>query len=210
MEKIDVTPIEIRDFAQSQGWTLVREALRDGLFVLNSPQKDGTQLVFTKEIDEPKYEEMAAITINRLCEYYRVASNRLVEEIREVNDDVINLRYFSPRKFVNSLSFAEAFEIIEATRQMLLSAASSVVHPSIYHPKLNRSEPQELIKRARFRHTEEGSFILKIGIPFDKAIPSNSSNLLFDDIDDWPLEKSFGRQTVELISNSSKEIITKS
>jgi hypothetical protein len=204
MSNIDVSSIEIRDFAQSLGWALSREALQDGLFVLDSPTGDGTQLEFPKDIDAPEFAEMARISIKRLCEFYKTSPVRLVEEIREVNDDVLSLRYFSQSKIVNSLSFEEAYETIAATRQMLLSAASSIVHPAIYHPKLNRSEPQELIKKARFRHTQEGSFILKVAIPFEQAFATNS---LFGSISEINPERSLGRQTVELISKSSKEII---
>ena len=204
MSNIDVSSIEIRDFAQSLGWMLIPEALKDGLFVLNSPSRDGTQLCFPTDPSAPEYNEMAEISLQRLSESARRPVIQLVEDIREVNDDVISLRYFSQNKIVNALSFEEAFETIGATRQMLLSAASSVVNPTVYHPKLNRIEPQELIKKAKFRHTQGGSFILKIAIPFEPSIPLND---LFSNLPDNPLEKSFGRKTVELISTSSKEIL---
>jgi len=203
MNNIDVSAIDIRDYAVSLGWKLIREALQDGLFVLNSPREDGTQLVFPKDTTSTSYYELAELSLKRLCEFYRMPINLLLEDIREVNDDVISLRYFSTNKIVNSLSFEEAFEAISATRQMLLSAASSVVNPTTYHPKLNRQEPQELIKKTKFRHTQEGSFILKIAIPFEQVF----ANSLFTNILDVPEDKSIGRQTVELISKSSKEII---
>jgi len=203
MEKVDVSAIEIRDYAQSMGWELVREALKDGLFVLNSPNGDNTQLIFPKDSDVHEYPEMAFMGLKRLSDYYRKNVINLVEEIREVNDDVICLRYYSENKVVNSISFEEAFEAIAATRQMILSAASSIVNPTIYHPKLNRTEPQELIKKTKFRHTQEGSFIIKIAIPFE---PVKRPDNLLPFISDHS-EKPMGRQTVELISLASKEII---
>jgi len=48
MDRIDVSAIDIRDYALSQKWTLVKEALKDGLFVLNSPNDDFMQLVLPK------------------------------------------------------------------------------------------------------------------------------------------------------------------
>ena len=165
MEKIDVSAIDIRDYAISQKWTLVKEALSDGLFVLNSPNNDYMQLIFPKDESTISFQEMAWISMNKLAKLYNFSFQKMIEEIREVNDDVICLRYFSENKNVNSISFEDAFEAISSTRQMLLSAASSVVAPALSHPKLNRKEAQELIKKTRFRHTEEGSFILKISHP---------------------------------------------
>lgn len=200
MEKVDVSSIEIRDYAQSLGWSLVKEALKDGLFVLDSPKQDNTQLVFPKDSADANFQELANNSLKRISEFYRKCISQIVDEIREVNDDVINLRYYSDNKVVNSISFEEAYEAISATRQMILSAASTVVNPRTFHPKLNRTEPQDLIKKTRFRHTQEGSFIIKVSIPFE---PTQLTNTLFDLLPDAPI----GRQTVEVISQSSKEII---
>jgi hypothetical protein len=193
MDKIDVKALEIRDYALSRGWKLIQEALKDGLFVLNSPIDDDTQLIFPKDDNTTEYHELAMISIKRLSQIHNLPVNKLVEEIREVNDDVISLRYFSDSKTVNFISFQEALDSIDATKKMLLSAASTVVNPVTFHPKLNRAEAQDLIKKARFRHTEEGSFILKVSIPFEM-------DCLFN-------ETPFSRKAIEVISESSSLIL---
>jgi len=198
MEKVDVSAIDIRDYAISQKWILVKEALNDGLFVLNSPNNDSMQLVFPKDESASFFEEMAQIALNKLAKIYNFSFQKMIEEIREVNDDVICLRYFSENKNVNSISFEEAFCAIEATRQMLLSAASSVVAPALFHPKLNRTEAQDLIKKTRFRHTEEGSFTLKISHPCE--IISTNNNLFNQ------YEKPFSRSAFEIMNNSAVKI----
>jgi len=198
MERIDVSPIEIRDYAISQKWTLVKEALNDGLFVLNSPNNDYMQLIFPKDEFAPFFQEMAEITLNKLAKLYHFSFQKIVEDIREVNDDVICLRYFSDNKNVNSISFEEAFEAITATRQMLQSAASSVVAPALHHPILNRTEAQELIKKTRFRHTEEGSFILKISHPCEIIRDDN----LFEE----KYAKPLSRSAFEIINKSAAKI----
>ena len=201
MDKIDVKALEIRDYAISQGWVLIKEALKDGLFVLDSPARDFTQLIFPKDDSISEYQEMAMVSIRRLTDFYKLPLNKIIEDIREVNDDVIALRYYSESKIVNSISFQEALYSIDATKQMLLSAASTVVNPVTFHPKLNRTEAQDLIKKARFRHTEEGSFILKVSIPFELThapLPS-----LFGET----LETPFSRKAIEVVSKSSNILL---
>lgn len=164
MKKVDVSTIDIRDYAQSFGYTLVKEAIKDGLFVLNSPDNDYKQLIIpTEPINDS--DEMSYTAISKLSEKLSQSYFKTLEEIREVNDDVISLRYYSDIKIVNSLSFHEALESIEATKQMILSAGSSAVNPVLYHQRLSRSEAVELLKKTKFRHTEEGSFILKVSCP---------------------------------------------
>jgi len=202
MDKIDVSAIDIRDYALSNNWELVKDALKDGLFVLNSPFGDFSQLIIPKDDSDSLFPEMAQISIERLANLYKFSIHKIIEDIREVNDDVICLRYFSENKNVNSISFEEAFGAIEATRQMLLSATSSIVSPALFHPKLNRSEAQDLIKKTRFRHTEEGSFILKISHPCE--IITSQENNLFNETE---LEKPISRSAFELINSSSIKII---
>ena len=198
MEKIEISAIEIRDYAISKEWTLVKEALTDGLFVLNSPNNDYMQLVVPKDEASSFFQEMAQKALNKLANLYNFSLQKLVEEIREVNDDVICLRYFSEQKNVSFISFEEAFETISATRQMLLSAATSVVAPALHHPILNRTEAQELIKKTRFRHTEEGSFILRISHPCEV----NINRTLFEK--DYEIPAS--RKAFEIVNLSAVKI----
>jgi len=205
MERIDVSSLEIRDYALSLGWALVKEAIKDGLFVLNSPSGDYTQLIFPKEESSTSFEEMSSLSISRLASFYKKTTSEVLEDIREVNDDVVYLRYYSENKHVNSISFEEAIEAITATKQMILSSASTIVNPVLFHPKLNRTEPQDLIKKTKFRHTKEGSFILKVAIPFDHTSEFDSQISLFND--DERQHKPFSRQSFELIAISCQKIV---
>lgn len=202
MNVVDVSPLEIKDFAVSHGWILIREALDDGIYVLNSPGNDNSQILFPKSESDSNFDELASISIQWLSKFLGQPQNRVIEEIREVNDDVICLRYHSESKKVNSISFEEAIDAIDSTRQLILSAACSVVNPKLYHPKMIRAEPLELIKKTRFRHTEEGSFILKISCPVEPEI--NSNGFLFEDND---YVSPLSRKSFEIINNSAHRII---
>ena len=103
MDRIDVSAIDIRDYALSQKWTLVKEALKDGLFVLNSPNDDFMQLVLPKDESSSFFQEMAGIALSKLANLNHTSFQKMVEEIRDVNDDVICLRYYSENKYVRDI-----------------------------------------------------------------------------------------------------------
>ncbi|WP_436490339.1 hypothetical protein [Chitinophaga sp. ARDCPP14] len=198
---IDISSIQIRDYAFSYGWELVREGLKDGLFVLNSPNKDYKQLIFPTDSSNPDFQNMALIAIRKLGDFSNQSEFKILEDIREVNDDVLNLRYFSESKIVNALSFQETVKAIDATKQLILTAGSSVVHPSLLHKRLFRNEANELLRKTKFRHTEEGSFILKISCPVE--LERSSSLTLFDD----EVVKPLSRRAFELMNYTSKELL---
>ncbi len=201
MYNLDVTPLEIRDYALSYGWELVREAVKDGFFVLNSPDRDFKQLVFPIEPNGSEFEAMAQIAVDKIAIFLSKSVQNIIQDIREVNDDVISLRYYSESKLINSLSFLESIESIEATKQLILTAGSSVVNPVLYHKRLSRTEAVELLKKTRFRHTEEGSFILKVSCPIQLS-SSPSSDLLENEIN-----KPISRRAFELINTATIEIV---
>ncbi len=201
MKILDLSPIDIRDFAVSLGWKIVPEAVKDGLFVLNSPLDDFKQLVFPKDPIEAKGTEAIFIAISKLSSITGLSEFALTERIREVNEDVLTLRYYSEDKPIHSLSFQEAIDAIEGTKDLLLSAASSVVTPKTYHPRLSRNEAVELIKKTKFRHTEEGSFVLKVSCPLEMdGIPTID---LFGETINLP----FTRQTFALVNRATGELI---
>lgn len=200
MERLDLKPNEIRDYAFSLQWTIVKEALADGILLFNSPYNDYDQLAIPVSEADSEYAARVQASILQLAARYKKSPSTIVSEIRAVNDDVLALRYYSENSPVNSLSFQEALEAMDATRQLILAAASSVAHPAIFHPRLNRAEPQELLRQARFRHTQEGSFIIQVACPFEMPMQPQHS---------LPLEqptKPFSRSTVELINASARMI----
>ncbi len=202
MKNIDVSPIEIRDYAISYGWILVREALRDGLYVLNSPTNDFRQLIFPIDNNKENFNELAEISLAKLANFTQKTFFKILEEIREVNDDVISLRYYSDSKIINSLSFQEALDSIESTKQMILAASSSVINPSLFHKRMSRTEAVEVLKASRFRHTEEGSFILKISCPVQ--IETSYQQSLFEEDN---VQKPISRRAFEIINNGANKII---
>jgi len=201
MNMIDVTPIEIRDYAISYGWTLVKDAINEGLFVLNSPNMDFKQLMFPIEPSDPNFKDLAELSISKLAGLQNQTAFQVIEAIRDVNEDVVSLRYYSEHKAVNSISFQEALGSIEATKQMLLAAGCSIVNPVLYHKRLGRTEALEFLKKTRFRHTQEGSFILKVSCPIQLEAPLLSETLLNDSA------KPMSRKAFELINMSAIKVL---
>jgi hypothetical protein len=66
---------------------------------------------------------------------------------------------------------------VKGVENALRAAACSEVHRQSFHPKMKRIEAQRLIEAAQMRHTESGSFVLKVSCPID-AIPSDTADLL--------------------------------
>ncbi len=130
MTNLDLKPIELRDYALAIGWTLIDAAIQDGLFVLNSPDKDYKQLVFPTDNENPDFVNQVSLALDKLTGFTKKNRFQVINEIRTLNDDLISLRYYSNENRINSISFQDAVDSIEAAKQMLLAAGSSIINPA--------------------------------------------------------------------------------
>ena len=48
-----IAPTDLRDYAKAQGWTLLLEAAKDRLYVMNHPRFERRQLVFPMDTTAP-------------------------------------------------------------------------------------------------------------------------------------------------------------
>jgi hypothetical protein len=63
-----IAPTELLDYAKSKGWVLLKEAIKDGLYVLSHPAYLRRQLVFPTDATAPDYAEAVTLMMERLVD----------------------------------------------------------------------------------------------------------------------------------------------
>lgn len=195
-----IKPIDLREYAQAKGWRLVEEALKDDLFVLNSP--DATrQLVVPKSTDAPDFADSARIFVEKLADIERMSSTSLIHNIRTIGEDTIRIGVPGANRSSIELPLSYTQELIAGARQIIMASACNVIRPRILHPRLSRVEAQQMIDKSSFGHTEHGSFVLRISCPVDAV---DYTPQLFDGASD----ASFVRLAIINIMQASSELVS--
>lgn len=159
-----ITPIDLRDFLKSQGWSVLEQALADRLFVFSSPDFPRRQLVFPMDLTAPDYAETVDLIAGKLCELMGISRNLLIARLFSVRDDVMRFRIFNgANDYDLPLSFASSF--ITNAEKLLKAAACTVLRPRPHHPRLSLSEANQLIEKSRFGQTERGSYVVRVSCP---------------------------------------------
>ncbi len=161
----NIAPTDLRDYAKSLGWRLLPEAVADGLYVLSHPAYAKRQLVFPVNSDAPDYSDAVEISLNKLSELAKQPLSTVIAALSELNDDTLRFRVVSARNQESFIPLSYAVSAINGAKDLFLSAACSVLKPQAHHPRLSRIEAQQLLDASRFRHTEAGSFVLKVSSP---------------------------------------------
>lgn len=218
---LQIAPTDIRDYAKARGWDLLIEALPDRLYVLEHPQYRNRQLVFPMDTSAPDYEETTMLVAEKLADLEAKPIKVILESLQEVRDDTVRFRISSDRNGgIQSIPLTFASSAITAAQHLLLSAACTVLKPRSHHPRMSLTEAQQLLAAARFRHTEHGSFVLKVSCAIDALdIPSTYS--LFSDVlepfkdvlepgelQGLVAEPSFVRRTMLTLDRAVRQLVT--
>lgn len=168
-----ISPTDVRDYAKIHGWTLVSEAIRDRLFVLNNPTIKYHQIIVPMDADRPDYDDAIRIAIENLAQGEARPYHAVEASLMEAGADTLRFGVSTMRHVEDGLPLSYASRAIEGAEKALRAAACSEVQRQPFHPKMKRTEAQKLVETAQMRHTESGSFVLKIACPVD-AIPDDS------------------------------------
>jgi hypothetical protein len=189
---------DLRDYSKLLGWKFLNEALDDNLFVAQHPNFIKRQINFPIEASAPDYSDAVYLTISKIAELQSKSISSVIAEIQELNDDTLRFRIIDTRNEDSFIPLSYAVSAINGAKEMFVSAACSVLKPQAHHPRMNRSEALELIEKSKFRHTEKGSFVLKVSSPL-KAVDIQAN--LFSD------NTPFVRQTTLTINHGLNQLV---
>jgi hypothetical protein len=159
----EVTPLELRSYAQATGWRR-REA--PGRFVVfDDPGSDLDQVLVPLDPGAPGYELRVAEAVQVLAEKEGRPAVEVLHDLLLIDADVVRFRISSPEAATGSLPLEQGIHLLEGAKQALLSAACSVISPRHHHPRLARAEAEQLLTACRLGQTERGSFTVAISCP---------------------------------------------
>jgi hypothetical protein len=153
------------------------------------------------DVSAPDFSDAAMLAIEKLAALERRSVNDVLKGLMEFGDDSIGLSIQSRRSDDQFLPLWLASEIIDGARQMLLASACTVLKPQVHHPRLRRTEAQQFVESARFRHTQDGSFVLNISCPL-QAVDVHAP--LLPNEEDAP----FVRRAVLTLCRATQQLVT--
>jgi hypothetical protein len=162
-----ISPTDLRDYAKVRGWTPVPEAIADRLYVLKSPKGQFRQLIVPMDADRPDFDDALRVAIGELSEVEGRAFSLIEASLLESGSDAWRFGVTTMRHSEDGLPLSYAARAMKGVENAFRAAACSEVQRQAFHPKMNRVEAQKMVEAAQMRHTEQGSFVLKVACPID-------------------------------------------
>lgn len=170
-----INSAEARAYAVGAGWTRV-PMVNGTVAVYVHPKSDLDQLLIPLEATATDYARRMAEVVVNLAEDERRPASEVLNDLLMPPSDVLRFRLEEPETEVGSVPLMQAIDVLEGARKALLASACSVVQPQTFHPRLSRTEADQLLQACQLGQTERGSFTAVIACPLDavgsSAIPS--------------------------------------
>ena len=196
----DIAPMDLRDYFKSLGWHQLETGVAEGLIILSHPAYTRRQLIFPIDTTAPDYSEAVQLCLEKAAVLQSTSVDMLVTKLSEFNDDTIRFRVVDTRHQDDFIPLSYAVSALAGAKDLLLSAASTVLQPQIRHPRKPRSLAQDFVDNLRFRQTETGSFVLKVSAPI-RSIEAMAD--LFGNV-----QTPFVRRTTLTVCKSLDKLVT--
>jgi hypothetical protein len=165
-----IKPADARAYATASGW--VRGPTVNGkVAVFNHPDLDLDQLLIPIDPNLSDFPERMADVVASLAEHQKRTAPEVLNDLLLPASDVLRFRLDEPEAQSGALSLEQGIELLQGARKAVLSAACSVVQPRTFHPRLSRTEAEQLLQACRLGQTERGSFTVVIACPLDAVGP---------------------------------------
>jgi hypothetical protein len=192
-----IAPRDAMGYARSRGWQQFRKS--GNLMVFNRPESGSLdQVLVPVDAARPDYVERMREAVERLAAFENRPATVVAADLLQYDADVLRFRVDSPGLAKGSIPLSQGIDLLTGARQSILAAAHSVLSPRKFHPKLSRSEAQQLLERCDLNQTEQRSFVVAISCPMRSTEVGEAS--LFEN------DEPFARRTCLLLGDALLEL----
>ena len=166
-----IKPQHVRNYALAKGWKSVPGANGE-IALFSHPRGQWDQLVVPMDESFDDYAKRLSEVVENLA---RLESRPIVEVLNDLiapDADILRYRVVSPATGRGSIPLMEGIRLLEGAKRSILAAACSVVNPISHHPRMSRTEAQQLINACNLGWMERGSYAVSVSCPL-RAIEQN-------------------------------------
>lgn len=163
-------PSAFKRFVRSRGWQQAPSATdRSTRFTRETPG-GLAEIEIPNDSRFADYQKRVRESLEILVLVEQSSPGDLVVTLAQPNADILTFRFADVLFEDGTVPIDDALRIRQARRQLLLSAAHSVVEPLPHYPRLSRHDPVELLASCRELPPRRGSYVTSVLIPVSPAV----------------------------------------
>lgn len=160
-----ITTEDFKMYLSSKGWTLSSEI--PGLAnIWHLKNNDEYEILQPVDFELKDFNNRVGDLINTLCDVDKKTEAEVIKEIDNISSDIISLRVIHDDVAKGEIPFSDGILLFNKTKELMLSAARSVVKPQ--KDKYSGKNPEvvdRFLNSLRLGQTEVGSYVLNLIAP---------------------------------------------
>jgi hypothetical protein len=165
-----IRPRDVQLYLVSRGWIPDPAESRPDAPLFRHPDLGDAEVLLPLSREFADYIPRMADVIMALAIVERRSPFEVLNDLSGPPSDVLRLRISAPDATLGNLPLEEGLRLLRGGRDLLLSAACSVVRPQAFHPEMSLKQPTEFIRKCRLGQTERGSFVATIITPVPPSL----------------------------------------
>jgi len=190
-------PYAVLRYARSRRWEQVK-GIEERFWLMRHSEHRLRQLQIPMDADEVGYVDAMQDVLDRLAEIEGIDRETALENLLSSDADVLRLRVVRQNAEGGQIPLTADVALRDSARRALLSVACSVVKPAAFHPRLSRTEADQLLAACRAGQTELGSYVVKIACPLDAV----------DEVRDLIDPRTFTRRVMSHLMMTTSRLVT--
>ena len=158
-------PRDVQHYLASRGWTPVEEESTPIASIHRHPTMGNAEVIVPLRRELADYALRMADIAQALAIVEQRPVLEVLSDLSAPPSDILRLRVQASEATLGNLPLDDALQLIRGGREMLLSAACSVIRPQAFHPEKTLKHANTFIKECRLGQTERGSFVATIITP---------------------------------------------
>ncbi len=193
-----IKPQQVRSYAIAKGWQRVPN-VNGNIALFNHPGAQWDQLIVPMDESFDDYAKRLQDVVENLAEFEGRPAAEVLNDLLTPESDILRYRIASPATGRGSIPLLEGIRLLEGAKRSILAAACSVVNPIVHHPRMSRTEAQQLLGACHLGQTERGSYAVSVSCPL-RAVEQDQPLL--------PGSEPFTRRTVSTLMRSLSRVVT--
>jgi hypothetical protein len=191
-------PQQVRSYALAKGWQRI-PGVNGDIALFQHPAGQWDQLIVPMDESLDDYPRRLREVIENLANFENRPVAEVLNDLLSPDADTLRYRVISPATGRGTIPLVDGIQLLEGAKRSILAAACSVIQPHPYHPRMSRTEAQQLLNACQLGQTERGSYSVSIACPL---------HAVEQDQDLLPDVEPFTRQAIALLMRSLSRIVS--
>lgn len=193
-----ITPQQVRSYALAKGWQRVA-GVNGEIALFSHPGGQFDQLIVPMDDSLDDYANRLCDVVENLSEFESRPAAEVLNDLMAPESDTVRYRVASIATGRGSIPLIDGIRLLDGAKRSILAAACSVVHPATHHPRMSRTEAQQLLSACHLGQTERGSYSVSVSCPL-RAVEQDQPLL--------PGQEPFTRRAVSLLMHSVSRLVS--